>query len=338
MRIAHVAPFAPGRCGLYETVRDLVVAERLLGHRVDLVDAGVQGEGAHVGAIDWRRTGTIEARGPEAARDADVVVTHTAPPPAVLEATSAPLVHVLHGRPRSSYLIERADPAGAPVWRMLRRWGADPRYHAFVNPWPSHRDAWLCALPEDRLHGLSAPPIDLDLWSPEGDKRPWTTDHADGDSRIKVLVADVWRDDVDPLHALVALAAVAARGEAPIRVHVLGLPGPTLAPAQEAVLGRLRRHDALGETLGHMRGMDAAYRAVDVLVTPQTIDTRTVREALACGTPVVRHRERYDTYALAEELREARGRFSRDLARDLAHRFDSKAVAMEFLSILQGVL
>ena len=333
MKLVHVAPFAPGRCGLYETVRDLVVAERKLGHDAVLVDSGVPGEGSKAGAEDQRDSGTVVASPSGAADGADVVVTHSTPPRLVLEATDAPIVHVLHGRPRSSYLLELRDPKTAPVWASLAKWVTDPRRVLFVNPWPEHAAAWRCVVPADRLATLSGPPVDLTEWSPDGPEHVWEV-RTDG-PRANVLVCDVWRDDVDPFHVLVDLAEAAAQG-AQIVVHVYGLPGLRLQPAVSMILARLREHGALGEVRGHMRGMAAVYRAADVVVTPQEIDTRTVREALACGTPVLRAQPRGE---LAAHVRDARGCcLRRSMARAAAARFDAVKIAREFVSRVEAAL
>lgn len=334
MRIVHVAPFAPGRCGLYETARDLLVAERRLGHDAVLVDAGVQGEGPHYGQVDGRAASVVEACRPEDAGGADVLVTHTAPSRAVLDATDAPIVHVMHGRPRSSYLLERAKPDTSPVWRLLRQWGRDDRHRAFVTLWPSHVRAWRCAVPSERLHTLSGPPVDLVQWTPKGDRH----DLGEG---VHVLVCDMWREDVDPLETLFDLAETAyRRPELGLRVHVYGLRNP-LGPAVEAVLGRLRRIGALGSAKGMMRGMAAVYRSADVVVSPQRIATRTVRESLACGTPVLWAGTGYrpgDVGRLCDVLGDIAGDPKpRAAARAAAQRFDANRIAAELVGVLEGV-
>jgi glycosyltransferase involved in cell wall biosynthesis len=43
----------------------------------------------------------------------------------------------------------------------------------------------------------------------------------------------------------------------------------------------------LGEVGGWVTGLEFVYRAADMVITPHRIATRTMREALACGCPVV---------------------------------------------------
>ena len=275
MRIVHVAPFAPGRCGLYESVRDLMRGEQLLGHDVVLVDSGVVGEGSHYGARD----GHVLAEPPGAALGADVLVTHTSPPDEVVRlARDVPRVHVIHGRPESSFrLSQKGGPS--PVYDIYARWARDRVVDKWVTMWPEHLPYWSVLLPEDRLVSTSAPPCDLDRWSPDGPKHEWSPA---GDQNV--LVADTWRDDADPYHVVHGLILLAKRRPG-LKVHVYAMQTP-LGP-WEHLLAALRKVGALGETKGMMRDIASRYRAADVVVTPHRIATRVVREAAACGATVV---------------------------------------------------
>lgn len=278
MKIAHVAPFAPGRCGLYETVRDLVLGERRLGHDVELIDAGISGEGPHYGQTD----GDLIAAPPPAARGADVLVTHTAPSPEILAAAGgAPVVHVLHGRPESSFRLSQAG-GESPVYDVYAGWVKSKAVARWVTLWPEHVPYWSAILPRDRLTSLSAPPCDLSRWSTEGPKHRWASP-----GLHNVLLADPWRaeTDLDAYHLLHGLLLAAERECPGLRVHVYGMRNP-LGP-WEHLLGALRRAGALGETCGMMREIATRYRAADVVLTPHRIATRVVREAAACGATVV---------------------------------------------------
>ena len=79
MRIAHFAPFAPGRCGMYETVREAIKAARLLGHTAELVDTGV-GKARSVGAIDDRLGCRVVARNYDEVEDYDLFVLSSGAP------------------------------------------------------------------------------------------------------------------------------------------------------------------------------------------------------------------------------------------------------------------
>jgi hypothetical protein len=101
VRVAHLAVITPGRCGLYETTRELVLGLRQLGVDSRLIDPqpeknpvgfkAVEDRGALVGSMDW-------------AVDADIIVNHSGYDNTPIYDTTQPVVHVAHGRPRSSFL------------------------------------------------------------------------------------------------------------------------------------------------------------------------------------------------------------------------------------------
>ena len=272
MRIAHFAPFAPGRCGLYETTRDMVTLEKRLGHQVELVDVGVEGR-RHVGATD----GDIKTTSYEAVEGFDVFVSHSDVSADFLRRTTAPVVHVMHGRPRSSFLLQQTQPGKSPVYDLVARWAKDARYAAFLTLWREHLPFWRVLVPERKLHSTTAPPCDLRRYSSEGPRHEFPDP-----TKCQVLVADMWRADADPWHVLHGLMRLDPKR---YQVHVYGAQNP-LGPWQH-VFRRLRRLGLLGEVKGMMRDFDRVLRSADVLVTGSDIATRVVREALAVGTPVV---------------------------------------------------
>src|SRR3990167_11009428 len=98
-----------------------MTGERRLGHDVVRVAAGVRGEGTHYGATD----GDVVAAPPSAAKRADVLITHTAPSDEVVRAAGdVPRVHVIHGRPESSFRLSQKGGA-SPVYDIYARWVRD---------------------------------------------------------------------------------------------------------------------------------------------------------------------------------------------------------------------
>lgn len=338
MRIVHVAPFAPGRCGLYETTAELIMAERALGHEVDLVDAGIPGEDPRVGIPDPIHG--VTAWGPDAARGADLIVSHTGMPKAVLELTDAPIVHVLHGRPEGSFRLQQAGKS--PVYNMVDKWAKSSRYVAFVTLWPEYRHYWRALVPERKLHVVSPPPVDLQRFKPTGKPYEFQPPGAPN-----VVVADVWREDVSPLHVISALSCPEVHEAAPgMRVHIYALKSPL--GAMHLVLRRLLASGHAGEFKGMMKGMSLILRAADVVVTPHRIATRVIREALASGTPVIAREGctwtpyRFDPEVpstLVEPLRRILlDRGAGTEARELAQVFDHLAFGRSFLALCEGVL
>lgn len=279
MRIAHFAPWAPHRCGLYETVRDIILAERALGHEAELVDVGVEGEGKHIGQEDARPTGTVTARGYDwAARNADIFVVSGGIEESFVARTKQSLVHILHGRPASSFALDlRSGDVAGPYDLIVRRL-ARSRWKLAVSLWPEHLPYWGLVLPREKLRSTSGPPVDLAAFTPDGPR------HEFAGPGPHVLIADLWRDDwPGPFELLHALAAVSP--DVRFQIHVYAARDP-LGPWKYLFRG-LRRQGRLGEVRGHMLGIEKVYRGADLVISGHGIATRVVREAAACGTPVI---------------------------------------------------
>ncbi len=270
MRIVHYAQFGPRSCGLYETVKDLIVVERKLGVDALLVDVdGATGETGRVGLVD----GDVVTSEPEVAWDADVLVRHTAIP-ARWQNIGVPIVMALHGRPESSYRISTGGEND--IIQGIANKARDARYKAFVYFWPQFELPWRSIVGE-KLRYVPAP-VDLTYYGQGKDLG------LSGSRRI--LIADIWRDDVIPLDSLFGAARYVERYNPAARIHIVGMPdrGKELAAAQPFLNGL--RH-CIGSASGIRREIRDWYRSCDVLVTPHTIATRVIRESLAAGLPVV---------------------------------------------------
>lgn len=270
MRIAHFAQFAPNRCGLYATVRDLVLAEQKLPG----VDAGFIDYAENGGCRVGQRDGDLVTMPLEWAYDADVLVRHTAIHPE-LHNSGIPIVMALHGRPESSYRLEAASKDN-PVLTVIANKGQDERYRAFVTFWPEFLLPWSTIVPQRKLFCVPAP-VDLTAYAGGTDL------HLEGEP--KILIADIWRDDVVPLNALFGAIEFLRRHAPKGKIHLVALPpdlkgvGPVVAQAKKA--------GYLGHLNGQIRGIRDYYQSCDIVVTPHVIATRIIREALACGRPVV---------------------------------------------------
>lgn len=344
MRIAHFAPWAPHRCGLYETVRDLILAERALGHEAELIDVGVAGEGKHLGAEDVRPTGAVKAMpGTWAARNADLFVVSGGIEERFVARTRQPLVHLLHGRPRSSFLGSLGEQPGP--YDLIRARMARPRWKSAITLWPEHVPYWELILRPGAVRTTSAPPVDLRAFTPQGPR------HEFQGRGPHVLLADVWRDDYEgPYEILHALAALPRA--VPFTIHIYAAKSPLRA--WDYVFQALRDQGRLGEVKGHMLDIDQVFRGADLVIAAHGIATRLVRESLACGTPVAAVHgcqgamfEYLPTRAsmiveFEEALRQvvvpARLATLRACARQRAAEFDSLKVAAELLDLYEEVL
>lgn len=301
--------------GLYETVRDLVEAERRLGLDARIVDirdaemgmlpsrARPKGEPcSRCGfvKIEYTTPGQVapdwvESRGVAKVPvgwldECDVIVSHTGMPPGFKLGGDKPRIHVAHGRPRSSFLLGQRD--GNQVWKAYAEYARDPRFKALVTLWPGFARYWRMVFP--RVEEMP-PFVDLERW------QPGASGHGFGGQggAPNVVICDIWRHDRDPFHSLFGFAAFAERCPG-ARLHLYGLNDRDVL-ALEPVLDGLKARGVLGEVCGHCDNLLSIYGSADILLTPHRIATRTVREALACGLSVVAGSARYTPYAADEE-------------------------------------
>ncbi len=291
MEIVHFAPYAPAAAGIYEAARDMVRADTMRGHLVSFVDVGatlVNGiqQPAQVGAVDDRGGFKLVTMPPEWANTADLLIFHTGVNDNWVVKNQAPIVVILHGRPAASFRMEQRG-AVHQSYSLIGEFAKWPRVKRFVTFWPEHVPYWRVLIPKEKLVALDYPPIDLLRFSPDGPRHEFPPElHG----KWNALICDSWRDDIDCFE--IANGAIeAARCIKGLKVHFWAMetqPGTTnLFRCWEWVVGELRHLGALGELHGREPGMDAVYRAMDLVMTPHRIVTRITGEALACGIPVL---------------------------------------------------
>lgn len=323
MRVAHMTVITPGRCGLYETTRELVAGLRNLGVDSRLVDPqpeknpvkfnASEDRGALVGSMDW-------------ALEADVIVNHSGYDNTPIEKTKQPVVHVAHGRPRSSFLSETRG--STPIYSYWYHKSKDPRFAAIVTFWPQHRDYLEVMMPNKSVHVVPSC-VDLGAWTPEG---PRGYQFGGKRGEVNLVSTDAFRDDVDPFVPLHA-AALFARRTKGVKVHVYGRPA-SAKKGWDALLGRIISDGNMGEIKPWVSGLANVYRAASALLTPQEIDTRSVREAMACGCPVVRlpNLDGWEDKILAGLMADRKGvRFA------ARWQFNPERTAIEFRKVLHSV-
>lgn len=319
MKLAHVAIVTPHQCGLYESARELVAAERALGHDARMFDpAPTQ---YHPQGDEDR--GAVIVRDKAWLAEADVIVDHSGCDGSTDE-LQVPHILVPHGRPRHSFLSE--VNGGPPIYSYHYRLDRTPKYKAVVTFWPEHVGHLKVMFRQTPVYCVPAS-VDLKAWAPEG-PRGYTFHGKRG--AFNVVCADAWRDDCDPFDALNA-AALAARQMPGIKLHVYGKRG---APEKGwgAILKVLEEDGTLGEVCGWVQGLDHVYRAADLAVTCNPIDTRARREAMACGckvqvvgSPVDRAAETIIKRLLTPD----------DPRREAEARFDPLNTARAFLAIAE---
>jgi len=282
MRIVHFAPFAPCGCGLYEAARDMIIADRNAGHNAQLVDSGITRDGVHQlgvpGQIDNRGGTEIKTSEPIVAYYADLYVAHAGYIDQWIVQTQKPIIWILHGRPAACFRPEQFGNGNSySCLASIARW---PRVKKVVTFWDYHIKFWEPAMPMNKLVCFDAPPIDEKRFSKEGEKH----DFGIMGSKYNIMIAESWREDVDIyeiMHGMIELSKI----RQDVKFHIYGMD--KLYPCWEYLIGELKRYNACGELWARRPNIEEIYRAADILLSPQRIVTRTIGEALSCGTPVI---------------------------------------------------
>jgi len=307
LKICHVAPVTPGGCGLYETTRELVLAERSIGIDACLIDPRLSERELRDMAMSSKPS--IDVKCPKCSHDfklyqnvsvndnatrppawsddrgvclapiahagkCDIIVSHSGLDTR-FDAFDVPRIHVAHGRPNSSYRIERDGEH--PIYTVYKKMVDDPRWKFLVTLWPGYEHYWSLVFPRVKVVN---PFVDLARWN------VGPRDYAFGGKRgeVNIVIADMWRKDADPFYPIHAFAKF-AEVQTNAKLHVYGMDGN--GRARDTLLGVLAERGVLGETVHMMPDLAPVYRAADMVITPHRIATRVVRESLACGTPVV---------------------------------------------------
>lgn len=317
LKLAHIAVVTPGRCGLYETVRELVVGLRALGVDSRVCDPLAktlpeEDRGATMGLMDW-------------ARAADILVNHSGLGP--LDETSKPVIHVAHGRPRSTFLIELKG--STPVYSYHYHKNKDPRFRAVVTFWPRHKPYLEVMWPDTPVHCVTAP-VDLDAWNPAG---PRGYGFHGKKGSCNVICTDAWRDDIDPFEVVNAFALYARKFKG-ARLHIYG--ASKNMRGWGALLKSVQDQGNLGEVLPWVKGLANVYRAADMLITPHTIAVRSIREAMACGCPVAMMATP-DIEKFAVEMETVRVKNRRDVRAEAEKLFNPERTAKEFLAVVNTI-
>jgi glycosyltransferase involved in cell wall biosynthesis len=330
IKVAHFAPFAPSQCGLYATARDLILGERLAGVEAELIDDRLDKEqknfiGGKVLTGDGITTKPLEYW-----KEADILVRHGYIPKEI-EQSGKPIINCLHGRPESSYYLSLYE--GKHLHHLFDEMDNNPNYKYFVTFWPEYVEEFNWQFP-NKVKLIQAP-VDLNKYSPEGEKFDW----GEKNGTFNILVADIWRDDVKPYNTIIACAKYIKKYNPTAKLHIIGLE-KLKHGALHRFLRILREQNVLGYVAGIMKEPEKYFRAADIVVTNHIIDTRVVREAMACGCPVVKADKNYlDTDLFARHINcEVDNLFPRCYIRSQAEeRFDYKKSGQQMKKIFEEI-
>lgn len=321
MKIAHAAIRTPGACGLYETTRELAAGLRSLGVDSRIVDpapnpkfgpAPAYDRGVPIADMDW-------------GVGADLIVSHSGHDGTPLAECDAPILHVQHGRPVSTWWIEHKGDTPAYTYATKRR--HVERYRGVVTFWPEH-EAMLRPLWAPKPIHVVPPSVDLGHWRPRADG---TYDFAGRAGDYNVVLADPWsRQDVSPILMVHAFALF--REMVPgAKLHIYAVDSVHGFGGVRNMLG-----DSLGVVQGWAKDLRQVYDAADMLITPHRIYTRSIREAMAMDLQVVSgrdcHPEALEAFALKMVERINNPQATRKMAHAL---FDPRQTAEAFREVAE---
>ena len=321
MKVAHSAIVTPGRSGLYETTRELVASLRVFGVDSRLVDPDVEGKYGQHGLDEDRG---VPIAGWDWAVDADVLVSHSGFDGTPGAETGQPVVLCCHGRPYNSMMIESESEGKKPIYSYMRRKNCDERVKAVVTFWPEHVDYHRVMFPDKPVHCVQAP-VDLIEWCPG----PARYDFSGLGGDVNVVYADTLRQD-GGLWMPLNVFALWARENPGAKLHLYAIPKGGVG-GYMALLRRIKEDGNLGEVRSYINnGLKEVYRAADMVITGNEIDTRTVREAMACGCPVVKVLDIKDANWMTVDTRNV-------VRKQAEKRFNPTVSAAQFKKILENL-
>ncbi len=270
MKIAHFAQFAPHACGQYETVRDLIKAERLVGLESELIDYGRKGMECHVGKKD----GHITTIHPDYVKQADVLFRHSDIPKSIKK-QGKPIVLCLHGRPESTFKIGFNN--GSDLIKAVLDCERDEQYKVTITFWKEFEFIWNRIIPNGKVKFIPCP-VDLERYNPIGEKRKFKSEGIPN-----IMIADLWREDITPFNVIFSAVKFKEYYCLEAKIHIYGIP----SAKNRLFLQNLYDKDYFGDFYPTIAGLEKMYRSADIFVSPHTIAVRTIREALASGLPVI---------------------------------------------------
>lgn len=269
--IAHWSLFAPGKSGLCETTKELVIYEnQIKGVLAGFVDANTPesnkvfpGTNIAIQSHEW------------AIRKANIHMIHYSHP--LLVKYLKPKVYMIHGSPESCLYAQMHNPAGHAMTASLN-WIQD--CEATIVFLKRHYHIWKAFDRNSKLHYVPKG-IDLKRWNPMGSKMDLKGEPA-------ILYGEIWRAMKDPFTTMFALEEYYKRN-----LKMLFHPWGAMQYFRvwEAIVNKGPFSHFLGQ-FGISQKQNFPehwYRGGDLLISPVNLGepSRTAKEALACGCPVI---------------------------------------------------
>lgn len=302
--ICHWVQFAPGRSGMYETVKELVKYEnRIPGVLAGIVEPMDTKDCIEGGKFDPIETDIVTQSHNWAYQDANIHMIHYSATPYGIRLK--PRIFMIHGSFEAS-LYSELDPS-------------EHKFHSLTTAinFMETCDASICIHKRqyyffkqfDHSHKLSyvRRGVDLERWKPDGLK-------ADLNGKPAVMYAEVWRHMKDPIHTFFAAYEYFKKNQ-DMRFHPFNCTD--YHSSWERVVFAGGFHAMLGKygVAGNQAFLEHYFRSAHMLISPIMIgeNSRVSVEAMACGCPVitwdtdnfgdfqaVRKAKPFDVFSLAE--------------------------------------
>jgi hypothetical protein len=183
----------------------------------------------------------------------------------------------VHGRPLACFRPEQNSQGGSfSLYSNVSKWN---RTKGMLYFWEEHKECWSHFFNGKDIV-LSAPPIDINVYSSKGDKYDIQDKGAHN-----VLICDSTREDIDLFETFINLIKASEKIKN-IKIHYFGHEHHGI-PCWDMLIRLMQEKNILGDVHGRVTNMELVYRSMDVLVSPNKILTRTVAEALCCGLHVL---------------------------------------------------
>jgi len=313
MKVAHFAIVTPRLCGLYETTVELIRELRLLGIDSRIVDP------KPINDLNLKQDRGIPIESLKWAGEADLLISHSGL--GEMEDCGKPIIHIAHGRPRHSFLTE--ESGGTPVYSYHYDTNKKEQFKSIVTFWPEHKPYLDVMYPDKPVYVVQSP-VDLDFWKPE------KTDYDFGGKggNINIVCTDAFRNDIDCYEPLNAYA-LWARENKGAKLHIFGKPKGM--KGWGALIRRIQDDGNMGLIQGWAAELQRVYNSADLLITGHSINVRSVREAMACGCPIVRIND-IENPGISEGLKQKRSRVREEAVR----LFNPKESARQFIEVLNA--
>lgn len=276
--IAHWTMFAPGKSGMYETVKELVKYEnRMPGVLAGLVEPQDKPDCKAGGKVDPIDTDIVTQTWNWGLQEANVHMVHFTAIPYGLRLR--PKIFMIHGQAESS-LYSELDPAE-------HKFSSFNTAAQFLDVCDAsiclHKREYYYYKQFDHGHKLNyiRRGVDLERWKPEGMKMNLN-------GKPSITFGEVWRIFKDPMHLMFA-AYEYHKKNPDMKLHLFGC---TYYPETwERMMFAGGFHEVIGRygIGGHQSFPEHWFRGSDMVFSPNMIgaESRVAVEAMACGCPVV---------------------------------------------------